>query len=410
MSTLTGSSTAGQVLECEHWLGGCVRWASMDFKHEGKPRAACARDDRVPPEKAHIQRRRRTSSGIVPAVAPDPTGAPTAERLDILVVDGERTGAAMHERVERLGHPCRMASSVAQALHMHEGQGADVIICGRGLRPADAFELCRRVRALRRRKYTYLLLVGTTTRDVDAAARAGADAWLDNPVERLELEARLMVASRICRDYDALADTNAVLRRDSRVFLHAARVDALTGIPNRLRLDEDLETLQAHVSRYGQKVSIAMCDVDRFKLLNDSYGHVAGDDALRHIARAARESLRRGDQVYRFGGDEFLVLLPEQGRVQAGAAMERVRAAVEALRIAHAPEARLPIVTISIGLAVMAGGTRTVQEAIMSADRALYRAKGAGGNSLAFEPGPHTLAGDEARSTRLAGVPNREPS
>jgi len=153
-----------------------------------------------------------------------------------------------------------------------------------------------------------------------------------------------------------------------------------------------------------------MCDVDRFKLLNDSYGHVAGDDALRHIARAARESLRRGDQVYRFGGDEFLVLLPEQGRVQAGAAMERVRAAVEALRIAHAPEARLPIVTISIGLAVMAGGTRTVQEAIMSADRALYRAKGAGGNSLAFEPGPHTLAGDEARSTRLAGVPNREPS
>jgi two-component system chemotaxis response regulator CheY len=307
--------------------------------------------------------------------------------LEVLVVDDEESArASLQAAVRALGHRCRVASSGLAALRFHEAKRADVIISDWRMGGMDGMELCRRVRALDRGTYTYLLFTSgqATKRDFVEAVRAGADDCLAKPIDVDDLEARLVAAGRVVAAYRILAERNVGLRHDSQAFFRAARVDPLTGVSNRLRLEEDLESLQAHLSRYGRPVSVAMCDLDQFKRYNDHYGHVAGDDVLRKIAHAIRGGLRRADHVYRYGGEEFLAVLPEQGLDDAASAMDRVREAVERLGIVHAPGARHAVVTVSVGLATASpADPHPIREAIETADRALYRAKSEGANRVA---------------------------
>jgi two-component system chemotaxis response regulator CheY len=314
----------------------------------------------------------------------------TATRpLDVLVVDDEDSGrAALGAAVITLGHRCRLASSGVEALRLQEARPADVIVSDWRMPDMDGMELCRRVRALDGRSYTYLLFTSghASKRDFVDAVRAGADDCLLKPIDIEDLEARLIAATRVVGAYRALAELNVGLLHDSQTLFRTARTDPLTGVGNRLRLEEDLDTLQAEVSRYERRVAVAMCDLDAFKRYNDCFGHPAGDDALRRIAHAIRSSLRRADHVYRYGGEEFLAVLPEQASDDAAAAMNRARLAVERLGIRHAPFARHPIVTVSIGLAAIPfAGDRSLRAAVARADQALYRAKEGGGNSLALE-------------------------
>jgi two-component system, cell cycle response regulator len=311
----------------------------------------------------------------------------TKAALSVLVVDDEEPAlAAMFEAVTTLGHRCRVASSGTEALRMHQAQPADVIMSDWRMAGMDGLELCRRVRALDGGTYTYLLFTTgrATKHDIVEAVRAGADDYVPKPFDLDELEARLIAAGRVVRAYRALAERNVALRHDGQASFRAARIDPLTGIANRLRLEEDLGALQARLLRYGHRLAIAMCDLDQFKRYNDHYGHVAGDEALVRVAQAIQESLRQGDQVYRYGGEEFLVVLPEQGVDAASAAMARVRKAVERLAIAHAPGSLRPIVTVSIGLApLLPSEALPVRAAIEAADRALYAAKARGGDQVA---------------------------
>ncbi|HEY8090758.1 MAG TPA: GTP cyclohydrolase IIa [Polyangiaceae bacterium] len=333
-------------------------------------------------------------------LAPQPSSFPpedgTARTLDVLIVDDEEgSRTALCAAVSALGHRCRLASSGSEALRLHEGQRADVIVSDWRMAGMDGMELCRRVRALDGQTYTYLLFTSgaATKRDFVDAVRAGADDCLLKPIDIDDLEARLIAAGRVVSAYRALAERNVGLRHDSLVNFRSARIDPLTGIANRLRLEEDLEALQAQVSRYGRRVTIAMCDLDEFKRYNDHHGHLAGDEALRRIAHAIRKSLRRADQVYRYGGEEFLAVLPEQAPGDAAGAMNRVREAVERLGIEHAPDAKHAVVTVSVGLATVSGnGDRSLRGAIARADRGLYRAKASGGNLVAAESDPVAVA------------------
>jgi diguanylate cyclase (GGDEF)-like protein len=152
---------------------------------------------------------------------------------------------------------------------------------------------------------------------------------------------------------------------------------------NRLRLREDLEALEAAMARYGRTECMVVLDVDWFKGYNDTHGHQAGDAALKAIARVIEASLRRDDRAYRYGGEEFLLLLPEQPAESGRVVAERVRGAVEALGLAG----ERPL-TLSAGVA--AGGRELGPDRLLSlADEALYRAKGLGRNrvELAGRPG-----------------------
>jgi diguanylate cyclase (GGDEF)-like protein len=307
----------------------------------------------------------------------------------VLVVDDDPSSCrALSAAVKALGHRCRTVSNGADALREHAAHRADVIVSDWTMPGMDGMELCRRIREIDAGTYTYLVFTSgmATKRDFVAAAHAGADDCLAKPIDLDELEARLIAAARVVKAYRSLAERNVGLRHDSQTFFREARVDPLTGLGNRLRMEENLIALEAEMSRYGRRVCVAMCDIDSFKRYNDHFGHLAGDDVLRAIAQAIRSSLREADQVYRYGGEEFLVVLPEQAPDQAALAVNRVLRAVEGLHIPHAPESGRRWVTVSAGIApVTQQGLRSVWAAIAKADRALYRAKALGGNTQATD-------------------------
>jgi diguanylate cyclase (GGDEF)-like protein/PAS domain S-box-containing protein len=185
----------------------------------------------------------------------------------------------------------------------------------------------------------------------------------------------------------------------------SARTDALTGLGNRLRLAEDLNVLQARSTRYGHSYALALIDIDFFKLYNDSCGHLAGDETLRQVAAAIAHAARSGDTVYRYGGEEFLCILPEQSLATGFIAAERIRKAVEELRLPH-PKAAAGMVTISVGVACRpAHDPRSIEQMLQNADEALYLAKQQGRNRVRSHDGSSSGAAALALAVPAVEVP-----
>lgn len=181
-----------------------------------------------------------------------------------------------------------------------------------------------------------------------------------------------------------LHEANARLARESRV-------DPLTGVGNRLRLREDFADLFSRAHRYGQGYCLVLCDLDRFKAYNDALGHQAGDDVLRRVAAILEGGTREGDHIYRYGGEELLLILPEQ-EIDAGHLVaERHRAAVEAAGAPHPANAPAGVVTLSAGVAVARPGEHP-DDVLRRADRALYEAKHLGRNRVTVSPEPLVTA------------------
>lgn len=311
-----------------------------------------------------------------------------AAPLDVLVVDDDdATREAISAAVRGLGHTCRSAEDGEEAWKMHLATHADVILSDWTMPKMDGLELCKRVRAVEREGgYTYFVFM---TNFGDKAhflqgMHVGADDYFAKPVDLDELKARIVSARRVLTLYRELAQKNKLLRRDSLQAFRVARIDALTQVSNRLSMDEDLATTLARARRYGHTFALAICDVDRFKQYNDHFGHLAGDDVLRRIAQAIREQLRTGDDLYRYGGEEFVVLFPEQTREEASHAMDRIRQAVEKLHIDTADQRGF--VTMSVGVAELdLANDTTPQHWLRRADSALYRAKSEGRNRVEVE-------------------------
>ncbi len=314
--------------------------------------------------------------------------------LDVLVVDDD-DGArrALEDAVTSLGHRCRAACDGEEALALHRAEPADVIVSDYDMPRMDGAELCRQVRALGSEPYTYFVFM-TGFEDKEhfiKGMEAGADDYHTKPVDLDELCARLASAQRVLGVYQMLAAQNASLKRDSQTSFRDARLDALTEIPNRLRLKEDLEAIRAHATRYGHRYCLALCDLDDFKKYNDHFGHLAGDHALRAIASTLRDELRTGDSLYRYGGEEFLIILPEQSLDEAKRALDRLRSAVERLGIPvfagpPAPGGAPRLLTLSAGVAELEDPTR-IEDWIAKADAALYRAKELGKNRVELARG-----------------------
>jgi two-component system cell cycle response regulator len=308
---------------------------------------------------------------------------PRYGRLKVLVVDGDPLSrVGLQEAVQRLGHECRTAKDGLEAWGILQADRAEVVLSDWTLPHMGGVELCRRMRAADGEgTYTYFIfMTGFDDREhFLRGMEAGADDYHTKPVDIEELEARLVSAGRVLSLYRKLADKNLQLRRDSQTSFHAARVDPLTGVANRLRMDEDLEVLWSRAQRYGHPSAAALCDIDEFKRYNDRFGHVAGDEVLRRIAQTVRKGLRQGDALYRFGGEEFLVILPEQSLAEAVRAMDRVRGAIEQLAV-PGPSG---LVTISVGVAELdLGLDRTLKDWLRRTDAALYQAKEGGRNRV----------------------------
>jgi diguanylate cyclase (GGDEF)-like protein len=291
--------------------------------------------------------------------------------------------------VRCLGHACRVAADGVEAWRLYQADPAHVILSAWDLPGMDGVDLCRRVREASRGGHTHFILVTSLDKreSVVEGMGVGADDFLIKPVDLDELGARLRAAWRVVAITRAPVERNQVLERDSERFLALAHTDPLTQATNRLRLLEELDALGDRSLRYGHRYCAALCDIDSFETYSDAFGRLAGDNAIQFVSHAMQDQLRRGDGFYPCGGEEFLVLLPEQSLSGAKECMERVRKAVSSRSdAAHGPSVARSV-TISVGIAELRITTETdaIRSWLQRADSALSRAKGRGRNRVETE-------------------------
>lgn len=325
--------------------------------------------------------------------------------MKVVIAEDDAVSRLMLRRsIEQLGHEVLVATDGTDAWALYCRHEVDVIVSDWLMPGMDGLDLCRRVRASQRETYTYFMLLTSLEgkQHFMQGMQAGADDYLTKPLDREELQVRLQVASRVTSLHHQLAEKTRELERANHALAESARRDPLTGLGNRLQLREDLYRLQRWLDRYGRSFGVALCDVDRFKLYNDRYGHVAGDEVLQAVSTSVADTIRSGDMAYRYGGEELLIIMPEQSAETSVIAMERVREAVEHLAIEHVSNRPHGVVTISVGLVAIGQGEQLPWEVVLNrADMALYRAKAEGRNrvalgaadALGLSPSPNVLLG-----------------
>jgi PleD family two-component response regulator len=239
--------------------------------------------------------------------------------VKVLIAEDDAVSRTILKRaVEKLGHECIAASDGLEAWELYRQAPGDfdVVISDWMMPNLDGAGLCERIRseAPDRDGYPFFIFL-TALGDREhllAGIRAGADDYLRKPLDREELGVRLASAERVNSLQRQLLAQKRELERLNTELAELARRDPLTDLGNRLRLREDLDLLRARVERYGHSYCAILCDVDYFKSYNDQYGHLAGDEVLQKVADAIVVTGRSGDSAYRYGGEEFLIILPGQ--------------------------------------------------------------------------------------------------
>ena len=308
--------------------------------------------------------------------------------MRVLIADDSAMGRLLLQRaVEMLGHTCLIATDGLSAWELFERESPDVVISDWMMPGLEGPELCRRVRSRPDAPYVYFIFL-TVNREKEHAlvgVQAGADDYLTKPLDPRDLKICLIAAERVTSVHRGLAQKTAELERLNRELYESARTDPLTRVGNRLRLHEDLDHLDSRVARYGHTYSVAMCDLDHFKAYNDALGHPAGDVALRSLAETLTRHCRESDSVYRYGGEEFAIIMPEQSLSGAATAMERLRSAVEAAAIPLPASPTASILTISVGVAERRPDDANTAAVLNRADAALYDAKQSGRNRVRLD-------------------------
>lgn len=249
----------------------------------------------------------------------------------------------------------------------------------------DGVQVCRAVRTRATEPYVYLILLTAKQQktDVITGLEAGADDYIIKPFDSNELRMRLRAAGRILNLQAELIFAREELREQ-------ATRDSLTRLWNRAAIMEILQRELDRTKRTGVPLSILLADVDHFKRVNDAYGHLAGDAVLREIARRMHVALRPYDGIGRYGGEEFLLILPDCDTPGAIALAERLRLAVASEAIILA-EGVIPV-TLSLGIATCENFVEA-SAFIGAADSALYRAKDGGRNRIELAIPSDIMAG-----------------
>jgi len=301
-------------------------------------------------------------------------------KMKILIADDDAfSRRLLKSTLERAGY---------DVVSVEDGTAASEVLCEQyGPRMAlldwmmpglDGPGVVRTVRVRRGQQYVHMILLTSkqSKEDVVAGLDAGADDYLTKPFNPQELQARLRTGERILHLEDTLVEAREEMR-------YRATHDVLTGLWNRGVIMELMQR-ELQRSRRDQQhgsVTIVMADIDHFKNVNDMYGHVAGDIALRRVAKTLTESVRDYDAVSRYGGEEFLVVLPGCDAKIGCERAEHIRHAIEIQKV-ESGEAKISL-TISLGVANSAEWPGLDAEVLVrKADEALYQAKSEGRNRV----------------------------
>ncbi|MBU2500556.1 diguanylate cyclase, partial [bacterium] len=314
----------------------------------------------------------------------------------LLVTDSLVDRRLLEKKLGAAGHKIITAANGREALRLALQTNPQLILTDWMLPEMDGLDLCRTLRRSEQMGNCHILIMtsNSSQQELEEGFEAGIDDYLIKPLNHRILAAKVRSAARVIqlqvlgdRDRKAIQrhlKTMALQKRElQKMYEQVERLameDQLTGLPNRRAGLDRLEQVWAEASRTRNPMLVMVMDIDKFKRVNDTYGHDAGDVVLRSTAGVMRNTLREYDIVCRFGGEEFLVICPGADIQIAMALGDRIRAAVENNHIST-PEFE-GNVTISIGVSVRGDEHANPQEMIKEADEALYAAKNAGRNKV----------------------------
>jgi diguanylate cyclase (GGDEF)-like protein len=306
------------------------------------------------------------------------------ESTRILIVDDHDDNVELlRARLESWGYRTEDARDGEQALRMIESSPPDLVLLDIMMPRIDGIEVARRVKGNSALPFIPIIMqtaLDSTEHKVEGL-EAGADDYITKPIDFAELRARLNSMLRIKRLQDELEERERDLLEANVRLRHLSQTDALTGIENRRQLETRIREMFEHAKRLQEPFSCVMCDLDRFKTVNDTYGHHAGDAVLKQLARILVDHIREIDHAGRYGGEEFMILCP--GTVlDAGVTFaERVRQAVEDHTFTFDGGSLQR--TASFGVAAWPHPRVTDAEALVrAADDAMYVAKETGRNRV----------------------------
>jgi two-component system cell cycle response regulator len=282
-----------------------------------------------------------------------------------------------------IGEALNGAAELDVSADPHAGffQAAEIpyecVIVANGFSSLDPLRLCSQLRSLDRTRFLPIILVVGEGEDarVIRGLELGINDFLVRPIDRQELIARLRTQVRRKRYNDQL-------RASVAETIEMAVTDGLTGLHNRRYLDSHLETLFDRAVSRRRPLSVMITDLDRFKSINDAHGHDGGDDVLREFARRLRKNVRGIDLACRYGGEEFVVVMPDTEAHIAEKVGERIRAEIERTPFAVGRNGTTIPVTVSIGVSSLRHGPDSIGDLMKRADVALYEAKDGGRNRV----------------------------
>jgi diguanylate cyclase (GGDEF)-like protein len=330
-----------------------------------------------------------------------------ASKRVLIVDDNPDNILLLRTRLESRGYRVDSAEDGQVALEQVYLDPPDLVLLDVMMPRIDGMEVVRRIKNDRSLPFIPIILQTAldSTDDIVHGLNAGADDYITKPINFRELEARVKSLLRIQELQNDLAARERELSDANERLRTMARTDALTGLDNRRHLEQELRDLWKHAQRLHEPFSLVMCDIDHFKRVNDRFGHQVGDAVLKQFAELLRQSARDIDHVSRYGGEEFVLLLPGTVLDAAVTFAERVRQAVEAHTFTYdsgksAPEALHP--TMSAGVAAWPHPRVTnVDTLLKAADDALYVAKETGRNRIirfdSKEFNDHTATRDDSR-------------
>ena len=310
----------------------------------------------------------------------DPLAAAASENGQngrILLVEDRPSSAERMVGALTAHHDVNVEPNPHTALIRAAEEGHDLVIVSLDLTDYDGLRLCSQLRSLERTRNTGVLMIAEAEdkQRILRGLEIGAHDFLVRPVDRNELVAR--VRSQVRRKR-----FTARLRDSVNASMELAVTDPLTGLHNRRYLDNHMAALFDESAMRARPMSVLILDIDRFKLINDTHGHDAGDEVLREFATRVKANTRIVDIVARFGGEEIVVAVPDTALEGASAIAERIRERIEAEPFPVHRGTRQIQLTVSIGVASRRAGDPSCMEMLKRADEALYRAKDRGRNCV----------------------------
>jgi diguanylate cyclase (GGDEF)-like protein len=300
--------------------------------------------------------------------------------MKILLVDDSATiRAATAQMLEKMGHTVTIAENGELALAAYERERPDLVLMDVTMPVMDGYAAAQQIRTRHQEDWVPIIFLSgaNNEQNLERGIRAGGDDYLIKPASYVVLHAKIHAMQRIDDMRRRLLKVSAELASANRALERMSRQDWLTELANRRYFDTFLADEMARARRSKQELSLALCDVDFFKAYNDRYGHQAGDECLKQVAKAMQSACRRpADLAARYGGEEFALVLPETNLAGAAQVGEIVRQAVSQLQVVHEGSAVAGYVTLSVGVAgLLPSADIEPERLIAAADQALYQAK-----------------------------------